>query len=175
MDDPTCVAARAEGKKFVSEEWVQDSLDRGVLADADRLLPGYLLAGERFEGNTGCAITAYFLDGLPKKLSRIRNGAAKSSLLHESVKSNSQSCLLPSSNALLLWSTPQADQDVKLVYKTMKEKTRECNRRDPKFYGNMFAKWRKLEHMDTKKAEPWLTAKIASSIREILSRDIHAG
>jgi len=65
--------------------------------------------------------------------------------------------------------------DVKLVYKTMKEKTRECNRRDPKFYGNMFAKWRKLEHMDTKKAEPWLTAKIASSIREILSRDIHAG
>jgi len=32
------VAARAEGKKFVSEEWVQDSLDRGVLADADRVI-----------------------------------------------------------------------------------------------------------------------------------------
>ncbi|CAN6242106.1 unnamed protein product [Urochloa humidicola] len=41
--------------------------------------------------------------------------------------------------------------DVKLVYKTLKEKMREYNRRDAKFYGNMFAKWRKLEHMDTKK------------------------
>lgn len=36
-----CVAARAEGKKVVSEQWVKDSLDGGVLADADRveLLP----------------------------------------------------------------------------------------------------------------------------------------
>jgi hypothetical protein len=41
-------------------------------------------------------------------------------------------------------------RDVKLVYKTLKEKMREYNRRDAKFYGNMFAKWRKLEHMDTK-------------------------
>ena len=39
---------------------------------------------------------------------------------------------------------------MKLVYKTLKEKMREYNRRDAKFYGNMFAKWRKLEHMDTK-------------------------
>jgi len=42
-------------------------------------------------------------------------------------------------------------RDVKLVHKTLKEKMREYNRRDAKFYGNMFAKWRKLEHMDTKK------------------------
>ena len=41
-------------------------------------------------------------------------------------------------------------RDVKLVYKTLKEKVREYNRRDAKFYGNMFAKWRKLEHMDIK-------------------------
>jgi FK506-binding protein 4/5 len=41
-------------------------------------------------------------------------------------------------------------RDVKLVYKTLKEKMREYNRRDAKFYGNMFARWRKLEHMDTK-------------------------
>ena len=41
-------------------------------------------------------------------------------------------------------------RDVKLVYKTLKEKMREYNRRDAKFYGNMFAKWRKLEHMDIK-------------------------
>lgn len=39
---------------------------------------------------------------------------------------------------------------MKLVYKTLKEKMREYNRRDAKFYGNMFAKWRKLEHMDSK-------------------------
>ncbi|KAG2583343.1 hypothetical protein PVAP13_6KG140612 [Panicum virgatum] len=34
---------------------------------------------------------------------------------------------------------------VKLVYKTLKEKMRECNIRDAKFYDNMFAKWRKLQ------------------------------
>ncbi|KAF0910110.1 hypothetical protein E2562_001338 [Oryza meyeriana var. granulata] len=37
-DDPVCVAARAEGKKVVTELWVDDSLDRGVLAHADRAL-----------------------------------------------------------------------------------------------------------------------------------------
>ncbi|XP_062210986.1 BRCT domain-containing protein At4g02110-like [Phragmites australis] len=37
-DDPACEAARAEGKKVVSELWVDDSLDRGVLADADRVI-----------------------------------------------------------------------------------------------------------------------------------------
>uniref|UniRef100_K4AL59 BRCT domain-containing protein n=1 Tax=Setaria italica TaxID=4555 RepID=K4AL59_SETIT len=37
-DDPTCVAARAEGKKVVIDQWVEDSLDRGVLADVDRVI-----------------------------------------------------------------------------------------------------------------------------------------
>nr|CAB3501067.1 unnamed protein product [Digitaria exilis] len=37
-DDPACVAARAEGKKVVNEQWVNDSLDAGVLADADRVI-----------------------------------------------------------------------------------------------------------------------------------------
>ncbi|KAL6901948.1 hypothetical protein ACP4OV_004824 [Aristida adscensionis] len=37
-DDPMCVAARTEGKKVVSEQWVEDSLDRGVLADADKVI-----------------------------------------------------------------------------------------------------------------------------------------
>jgi FK506-binding protein 4/5 len=40
------------------------------------------------------------------------------------------------------------NRDVKMVYKTLKEKRKEYNRRDAKFYGNMFAKWRRLEHMD---------------------------
>lgn len=31
------MAARAEGKKVVNEQWVNDSLDAGVLADADRV------------------------------------------------------------------------------------------------------------------------------------------
>uniref|UniRef100_A0A0D9Z648 BRCT domain-containing protein n=1 Tax=Oryza glumipatula TaxID=40148 RepID=A0A0D9Z648_9ORYZ len=37
-DDPACVAARAEGKKVVTELWVEASLDRGMLADADRVM-----------------------------------------------------------------------------------------------------------------------------------------
>ncbi|KXG39536.1 BRCT domain-containing protein At4g02110 isoform X2 [Sorghum bicolor] len=37
-DDPTCVAARAQGKKVVNGLWVEDSLDCGVLADADRVM-----------------------------------------------------------------------------------------------------------------------------------------
>jgi topoisomerase (DNA) II binding protein 1 len=37
QDDPVCVAARAQGHKVVSELWVDDSLDRAVLADADRV------------------------------------------------------------------------------------------------------------------------------------------
>jgi FK506-binding protein 4/5 len=37
-----------------------------------------------------------------------------------------------------------------MVYKTLKEKIKEYNKRDAKFYGNMFAKWRKLEHMENK-------------------------
>ncbi|WVZ56660.1 hypothetical protein U9M48_007154 [Paspalum notatum var. saurae] len=37
-DDSICVLARAEGKKVVSGLWVEDSLNRGVLADADRVI-----------------------------------------------------------------------------------------------------------------------------------------
>ncbi|KAF7013898.1 hypothetical protein CFC21_027946 [Triticum aestivum] len=37
-DDPVCVAAREGGKKVVTELWVDDSLDAGVIADADRVL-----------------------------------------------------------------------------------------------------------------------------------------
>ncbi|KAG2552533.1 hypothetical protein PVAP13_9KG467100 [Panicum virgatum] len=37
-DDPTCVAARAAGKKVISEQWVEDSLDRGALADTERVI-----------------------------------------------------------------------------------------------------------------------------------------
>ena len=37
QDDPVCVAARAQGNKVVSELWVDDSLDRAALADADRV------------------------------------------------------------------------------------------------------------------------------------------
>jgi hypothetical protein len=37
QDDPVCVAARAQGHKVVSELWVDDNLDRAVLADADRV------------------------------------------------------------------------------------------------------------------------------------------
>ncbi|XBI44934.1 hypothetical protein VPH35_109529 [Triticum aestivum] len=37
-DDPVCAAARAQGNKVVSELWVDDSLDRGFLADADRVI-----------------------------------------------------------------------------------------------------------------------------------------
>jgi topoisomerase (DNA) II binding protein 1 len=32
-----CVAARAEGKEVVIDQWVDDSLDHGVLADADKV------------------------------------------------------------------------------------------------------------------------------------------
>ncbi|CAM0151596.1 unnamed protein product [Urochloa decumbens] len=37
-DDPVCVAARKDGKKVVTEYWVEDSLELGELADADRVL-----------------------------------------------------------------------------------------------------------------------------------------
>jgi hypothetical protein len=37
QDDPVCVAARRGGKKVVTELWVDDSLDAGVMADADRV------------------------------------------------------------------------------------------------------------------------------------------
>lgn len=40
-------------------------------------------------------------------------------------------------------------RDVKLEYKTLKEKMREFNKKEAKFYGNMFAKLNKLEPVDT--------------------------
>ncbi|CAN6206531.1 unnamed protein product [Urochloa humidicola] len=37
-DDPVCVAAREDGKKVVTDYWVEDSFVLGQLADADRVL-----------------------------------------------------------------------------------------------------------------------------------------
>ena len=36
-----------------------------------------------------------------------------------------------------------ADRDVKLTYKTLKEKIKEINKKDAKFYSNMFSKMTK--------------------------------
>ncbi|PIN09856.1 FKBP-type peptidyl-prolyl cis-trans isomerase [Handroanthus impetiginosus] len=51
------------------------------------------------------------------------------------------------------------NRDVKLEYKALKEKIKEFNKKDAKFYGNMFAKLNKLQPFDsnngsTKEAEP---------------------
>ncbi|CAL5424860.1 unnamed protein product [Camellia sinensis] len=51
------------------------------------------------------------------------------------------------------------NRDVKLEYKTLKEKMKEYNKKDAKFYGNMFAKLNKLEPVEpnkgaTKESEP---------------------
>ncbi|KAJ6808071.1 70 kDa peptidyl-prolyl isomerase-like isoform X1 [Iris pallida] len=43
------------------------------------------------------------------------------------------------------------NRDVKLEYRTLKEKMKEFNKKDAKFYGNMFAKLSKLEHTESKK------------------------
>jgi len=37
QDDPVCVAARKDKKKVVTEQWLEDSLELGELADADRV------------------------------------------------------------------------------------------------------------------------------------------
>jgi FK506-binding protein 4/5 len=39
-------------------------------------------------------------------------------------------------------------REVKVAYKALKDRMREYNKRDAKFYGNMFAKWRKVEDAD---------------------------
>ena len=39
-------------------------------------------------------------------------------------------------------------RDVKLEYKVLKEKVKEYNKKDAKFYGNMFAKLNKLESVE---------------------------
>jgi FK506-binding protein 4/5 len=46
---------------------------------------------------------------------------------------------------LTCFSSPR---EVKVAYKALKDKLREYNKKDAKFYGNMFAKWRKLEAAD---------------------------
>ena len=38
---------------------------------------------------------------------------------------------------------------MRLEYRTLKEKMKEYNKREAKFYGNMFAKMSKLEKMDS--------------------------
>ena len=45
------------------------------------------------------------------------------------------------------------NRDVKLEYKTLKEKMKEYNKKEAKFYGNMFAKMNKLGSVESKKAE----------------------
>ncbi|KAM0822527.1 hypothetical protein ACQ4PT_071441 [Festuca glaucescens] len=40
------------------------------------------------------------------------------------------------------------NREVKVAYKALKDKQREYNKRDAKFYGTMFAKWRKVEDAD---------------------------
>lgn len=45
------------------------------------------------------------------------------------------------------------NRDVKLEYKTLKEKVKEYNKKQAKFYGNMFAKLTKLEPHESKIAE----------------------
>lgn len=44
------------------------------------------------------------------------------------------------------------NRDVKLEYRTLKEKMKEYNKREAKFYGNMFAKMSKLEQMESDKS-----------------------
>ncbi|CAL9098374.1 unnamed protein product [Musa textilis] len=44
------------------------------------------------------------------------------------------------------------NRDVKLEYKTLKEKMKEYNKKDAKFYGNIFAKMSKLEPAEASKA-----------------------
>lgn len=46
------------------------------------------------------------------------------------------------------------NRDVKLEYKTLKEKVKEYNKKEAKFYGNMFAKMSMLGSVESNKAEP---------------------
>ncbi|KAL8057961.1 hypothetical protein ABFX02_04G217900 [Erythranthe guttata] len=46
------------------------------------------------------------------------------------------------------------NRDVKLEYKVLKEKVKEINKKDAKFYGNMFAKLTKLQTFDSNNATP---------------------
>ncbi|CAI8608195.1 unnamed protein product [Vicia faba] len=46
------------------------------------------------------------------------------------------------------------NRDVKLEYKTLKEKVKEINKKDAKFYGNMFSKMKKLDSLDSNNSAP---------------------
>ncbi|XP_009602562.1 peptidyl-prolyl cis-trans isomerase FKBP62 [Nicotiana tomentosiformis] len=46
------------------------------------------------------------------------------------------------------------NRDVKLEYKALKDKVKEFNKKDAKFYGNMFAKLNKLETANSSKSAP---------------------
>ncbi|KAG0453654.1 hypothetical protein HPP92_024958 [Vanilla planifolia] len=41
------------------------------------------------------------------------------------------------------------NREVKLEYRTLKEKMKEYNKKDAKFYGNMFAKWSKMDQAES--------------------------
>eukprot|EP00262_Sarcandra_glabra_P009970 TRINITY_DN24803_c0_g1_i1.p1 TRINITY_DN24803_c0_g1~~TRINITY_DN24803_c0_g1_i1.p1 ORF type:complete len:578 (+),score=186.24 TRINITY_DN24803_c0_g1_i1:148-1881(+) len=56
------------------------------------------------------------------------------------------------------------NRDVKLEYKALKEKMKEYNKKEAKFYGNMFARMSKLEQMDTNKPAKQETVPVSMSI-----------
>ncbi|KAI3833806.1 hypothetical protein MKX03_011371, partial [Papaver bracteatum] len=45
------------------------------------------------------------------------------------------------------------NRDVKMEYKVLKEKVKEYNKKDAKFFGNIFAKMSKLDPLDASKAK----------------------
>ena len=59
--DPVCAVARAQGNKVVSEMWVDDRLDQGVLADADKVIywPARDLKGIPGSGSLQICLTGY--------------------------------------------------------------------------------------------------------------------
>ncbi|WJX91852.1 70 kDa peptidyl-prolyl isomerase [Trifolium repens] len=46
------------------------------------------------------------------------------------------------------------NRDVKVEYKTLKEKMKEINKKDAQFFGNMFSKMKKLDSLDNNKSAP---------------------
>nr|XP_051213510.1 BRCT domain-containing protein At4g02110-like isoform X4 [Lolium perenne]XP_051213511.1 BRCT domain-containing protein At4g02110-like isoform X5 [Lolium perenne] len=64
-DDPVCVAARGGGKKVVTELWVDDTLDTGAMADADRVIyrPVRDLNGIPGSQSLNICLTGYQKDG----------------------------------------------------------------------------------------------------------------
>ncbi|KAM0895335.1 hypothetical protein ACQ4PT_023910 [Festuca glaucescens] len=64
-DDPVCVAARRDGKKVVTELWVDDILDTGAMADADRVIyrPVRDLNGIPGSQSLNICLTGYQKDG----------------------------------------------------------------------------------------------------------------